>query len=60
MLDGGRVSFVLLEYVRRGKRVRPEREALVHFIGLVAFIALALVITFADITRIIGGDSILR
>ena len=60
MLDGGRVSFVLLEYVRRGKRVRPEREALVHFIGFVAFIALALVITFADITRIIGGDSILR
>ena len=60
MLDGGRVTFVLLEYVRRGKRVRPEREALVHFIGLVAFIALALVITFADINRIIGGDSILR
>jgi regulator of sigma E protease len=60
MLDGGRVFFLLLEVARRGKRVRPEREALVHFIGLVAFIVLALVITFADISRIVSGEPALR
>ena len=60
MLDGGRMFFVGIEVIRRGKRIRPEREALVHLIGFVAFIALALVVTFYDISRIASGDSILR
>ncbi len=34
MLDGGRIAFVLLEIVRRGKRIAPEKEALVHLVGL--------------------------
>ncbi len=55
MLDGGRVAFVLLEYVRRGKRVRPEREALVHFVGLVGMLALAVIITYFDVLRIFEG-----
>jgi len=60
MLDGGRVVFVLLEYVRRGKRVAPEKEAMVHFIGLVAMLTLAVVITYFDVVRIFEGGSILR
>jgi regulator of sigma E protease len=58
-LDGGRIAFVLLEWVRRGKRVSPKREGLIHAIGfallMVAFIAL----TYQDIARIIGGDSLI-
>ena len=60
MLDGGRVVFVLLELVRGGKRVRPEREAMVHFIGLVAMLAFAAIITYLDVVRIFQGDGIIR
>ena len=55
MLDGGRIFFLLIEVVRGGRRIAPEREALVHMIGFAAFIALAIVVTFADVSRILGG-----
>jgi len=60
MLDGGRVVFVLLEYARRGKRIAPQKEAMVHFVGLVAMLALAVVITYFDVLRIFNGDGIIR
>lgn len=60
MLDGGRVMFVLLEIVRRGKRVAPEKEALVHFVGFVVLISLVVVISYFDVTRIIHGGSVFR
>jgi regulator of sigma E protease len=53
-LDGGRIAFVLLEWVRRGKRVPPKTEGLVHLIGFALLIALILVITYQDIIRIIS------
>jgi regulator of sigma E protease len=60
MVDGGRLVFIFLEFVRGGKRIAPEKEALVHFVGFVALILFAVVITYFDIVRIVGGDSILR
>lgn len=60
MLDGGRIAFVVLEIIRRGKRVAPQKEAIVHFIGLAAIISLAVVITYFDVLRIFHGDSIFR
>lgn len=60
MLDGGRIMFVLLEIVRGGRRIAPEREALVHFIGLAAIITLAVIITYFDILRIFQGESLFR
>ena len=60
MLDGGRIFFLLIEVVRRGKRIAPEREAFVHMIGFLVFISFALVITFFDISRIASGDSLFR
>lgn len=60
MLDGGRVMFVLIEVLRRGRRIAPEKEAMVHLVGFVLFMALAIVVTFADITRIVNGESIFR
>ena len=35
-LDGGRIAFVILEKIRRGKRISPRTEGLVHFIGFAA------------------------
>ena len=58
-LDGGRIAFVLLEWVRRGKRVSPKTEGLVHLIGFAMLIALILVITHQDIIRIISGESLI-
>ena len=55
MLDGGRVAFVFLEFLRGGRRVAPQREALVHFVGMVAILMLAVVITYFDILRIFEG-----
>ncbi len=60
MLDGGRVLFVLIGIVRGGKRIAPEKEALVHLVGFAVFIAFAVVVTFFDISRIASGQSIFR
>jgi regulator of sigma E protease len=56
-LDGGRLLFVLLEAVRGGKRVSPEREAMFHFAGLMFFMGLVVVITFFDIVKPAPGIS---
>lgn len=58
-LDGGRLLFVLIEAVR-GKKVPPEKEGIVHFVGLVILLLLMLVVAFADINRIVHGQSFLR
>ncbi|HUU08673.1 MAG TPA: M50 family metallopeptidase [Dehalococcoidales bacterium] len=58
-LDGGRIAFVLLEWVRRGKRVSPKTEGLIHLVGLAMLMAFLLIITYQDIIRVISGESLL-
>jgi regulator of sigma E protease len=58
MLDGGRFAFVVLEVIRRGKRVAPEKEALVHLVGLAFILVTALIITYFDVIRLIDGRSL--
>jgi len=58
-LDGGRIIFVLLEVARRGKRVSPRTEGLVHLIGFMMLIGLLLVISYFDILRAVSGESAL-
>ena len=60
MLDGGRIVFVLIEYVRRGKRIAPQKEAIVHLVGLVAMLTFAVIITYFDLVRIFSGEGIIR
>ena len=60
MFDGGRLVFILIEFLRRGRRIAPEKEALVHLTGLALIITLSVVITYFDILRIFNGDSLLR
>jgi regulator of sigma E protease len=57
-MDGGRIVFVLLEWVRRGKRVSPKIEARVHAIGFMLLIILFLVVSYHDIARIISGQTL--
>jgi regulator of sigma E protease len=56
-LDGGRIVFVLLEWVRRGKRVPPRIEGMVHLAGFVLLILFFIAITYQDIARIVSGGS---
>jgi regulator of sigma E protease len=60
MLDGGRLLFVALEWVRRGKRISPQREGLVHLVGFAVLMAIVAVVSYFDISRILRGESLLR
>jgi regulator of sigma E protease len=50
-LDGGRLLFIAIEVVRHGKRVSPQREGLVHLIGMAALLLLVLLVTINDISN---------
>ena len=56
-LDGGRLVFVILEILRGGRKIAPEREGMVHFVGLMLLLTLMFVIGFQDILRLVRGDS---
>ena len=60
MLDGGRLMFVVLEWVRRGKRISPRREGLVHLVGFAVLMTLIIIISYQDVLRIIRGESLLQ
>jgi regulator of sigma E protease len=47
-LDGGRILFVLIEAVR-GRRIEPEREGMVHVIGMLVLLVLMAVLIVQDI-----------
>jgi regulator of sigma E protease len=49
-LDGGRLVFLLLEAIRK-KRIDPQKEGMVHFVGLMALMALMVFIMFNDISK---------
>lgn len=53
-LDGGRLVFMLIEVVR-GKPIPPEKEGMVHFVGLMFFMALMVFVFFNDLTNIFRG-----
>ncbi len=48
-LDGGRIVLVLIEVLRGGKRLKPEREGFINFIGMAVLLTLMVVITIHDI-----------
>ena len=49
-LDGGRLVFQFIEVIF-GKPVPPEKEGLVHMIGMVALLGLMVFVLFNDITK---------
>lgn len=60
MLDGGRILFVLIEAVRGGKRISPDKERIAHLIGAAFLFTLIIAITFNDVIRLVGGDGPFR
>ena len=51
------MMFVLIELLRRGKRISPQKEGFVHMVGFVVLITFLLLVTFADISKL--GDNLL-
>ncbi len=59
-LDGGRLPFLLLEVIRRGRRLSPHRENLVHFMGFAFLLSVILFVTIGiDLPRLLRGSPIL-
>ncbi len=52
-LDGGRLVFLIIEAIR-GKAISPEKEGMVHMIGIILLFILMFVVMFNDIAKIIG------
>lgn len=53
-LDGGRLVLLAVEGITR-KRIPPEKEGMVHGIGLLLLFGLMIMITYQDIVRLITG-----
>ena len=53
-LDGGRLIFILIEMIRR-KPVPPEKEGIVHLVGMVLLLGLMVALTVSDLMRCFGG-----
>ncbi|MEI8167228.1 MAG: M50 family metallopeptidase [Chloroflexales bacterium] len=58
-LDGSHIIFSLIEWLRGGKKVPPEKEALVHAIGFMALMGLMLLITANDVIHAFRGTPVL-
>lgn len=52
-LDGGRLVFLIIEGIRK-KPVPPEKEGMVHFIGIACLMLLMVIVTVSDITKLFG------
>ena len=50
-LDGARFVFLVIEGIRR-KPIPPEKEGMVHFVGMALLFLLMIAVTFQDITRL--------
>jgi regulator of sigma E protease len=58
-LDGGRLVFIALEILRGGKKIDPQKEGLVHLVGLAILLGLMLIISYFDVLRLNAGQPIL-
>ena len=51
-LDGGRLVFVIIEAIR-GKRIPPEKEGVVHAVGMVILLVFMAVVVVSDILKLV-------
>lgn len=51
-LDGARLIFLVIEGIRR-KPIPPEKEGMVHLVGMALLFALMIAVTFQDVFRLI-------
>ncbi|MGI8968290.1 MAG: M50 family metallopeptidase [Chloroflexota bacterium] len=54
-LDGGRIVFVLLAWIRR-RNLDPEVEGMIHAMGMIVLVMLILFVSYQDLTRWVSGQ----
>jgi len=54
-LDGGRLLFLLIEAVRRGRRISPRFEGAVHLVGMALLLTLMAYASVHDLRRVLAG-----
>lgn len=52
-LDGGRISLVVVEWIRKGKTLSAKTENSIHFIGFVLIISFILMVSYFDLAKIL-------
>ncbi len=50
-LDGGRLVFLIIEAIRR-KPVKPEREGMIHAIGMILLLIFMVIVSINDVLRL--------
>ena len=50
-LDGGRLVFLIIEAIRK-KKIDPEKEGMVHFVGIMILMGLMVLVMFNDIRKL--------
>jgi regulator of sigma E protease len=58
-LDGGRLLFILIEILRGGRRIAPEKEGLAHMAGMVLLLTFILIVSFFDAQRLLQNVPLL-
>lgn len=51
-LDGGRLAFIAVEWLRGGRPVDPAKEGMVHFIGLAVLMAFVVLVSVHDLAQL--------
>lgn len=59
-LDGGRIVFVAIEGVRRGKRISAKKEGMIHLIGFALLLMLIVLVSYNDVMRLMSGEGFIR
>ena len=57
-LDGGGMLVAFIEGLRRGRRLSPRTMRLAYTIGTAFLIAIVILVTFSDISRLISGEAL--
>jgi regulator of sigma E protease len=58
-LDGSRCLFIWLGALR-GRAFDPEKEARIHFFGIIVLLGIALLVSIQDVKRLIDGTPIMK
>lgn len=58
-LDGGRLALVIVEVARKGRKLAPEREGLIHLAGMAVLLTLVAIISWNDIVNWISHQPLL-
>jgi regulator of sigma E protease len=58
-LDGSHIVFALIEWVRGGKKIPPEKEAMVHAIGFATLLGLIAIVSINDVWNAIQGTPVI-